>query len=123
MTRFKRRVTRIESRLQTKDARTGTSPVMWALLTVIGFHCGGWRLGSDRHVLTHGAEVLGVRPEADPAEIEIQFRRVLHELGIDGVAPVPEAVAAMQRLLDAVPVEARDFDVAWWPASAIEMWG
>lgn len=122
MRAINRRLSRIENHLQAQDAQAGTSPVVWVLLTVIGFHLGGWRSGGDRHVLTHGAEVLGIRPDADPAEIEIQFGLVLRELGIDGVDPAPEAVAAMQRLLDEVPVEARDSDVAWWPGSAIEMW-
>jgi hypothetical protein len=29
----------------------------------------------------------------------------------------------MAAVLDAVPIEARDADVAWWPTSAVEMWG
>jgi hypothetical protein len=36
--------------------------------------------------------------------------------------PTPDAVRAMQRLLDGVPERWRDAEVAWWPASANEMW-
>ena len=32
------------------------------------------------------------------------------------------AVEAMQRLLDGVPERWRDTDLAWWPASASDMW-
>jgi hypothetical protein len=37
--------------------------------------------------------------------------------------PTPDADAAMQQLLDGVPERWRDAAVAWWPASANEMWG
>jgi hypothetical protein len=36
--------------------------------------------------------------------------------------PTPDAVAAMQRLLDGVPERWRDADLGWWPTSAIDMW-
>jgi hypothetical protein len=36
--------------------------------------------------------------------------------------PTPDAVSAMQRLLDGVPERWRDAEVAWWPISATEMW-
>jgi hypothetical protein len=36
--------------------------------------------------------------------------------------PTPDGVEAMQRLLDGVPERWRDAEMAWWPASANEMW-
>jgi hypothetical protein len=121
MMRLKQRVKVIERRLERENSQASTSPVMWVLLSVIGFHRGGWSAGSERHVLTHGADVLGIKPDSDPADIEIQFDLMLRDLGIDG-APTTEVLETMQRLLDAVPIEARDADVAWWPTSPIEMW-
>jgi hypothetical protein len=46
---------------------------------------------------------------------------VSHGVNIE-TEPAPDAVAAMQRLLDGVPERWRDAEVAWWPASAIDMW-
>ena len=44
-----------------------------------------------------------------------------HSINIEA-APTPDAVEAMQRLLDGVPERWRDAEVAWWPTTAIDMW-
>jgi hypothetical protein len=44
-----------------------------------------------------------------------------HGINIEA-KPTPDAVGAMQRLLDAVPGRWRDADLAWWPATASDMW-
>ena len=44
-----------------------------------------------------------------------------HSINIEA-EPAPDAVEAMQRLLDGVPERWRDADLAWWPACATEMW-
>ena len=43
-----------------------------------------------------------------------------HSINIEA-EPTPDAVEAMQRLLDGVPERWRDADLAWWPACATEM--
>jgi hypothetical protein len=44
-----------------------------------------------------------------------------HSINIEA-EPTPDAVEAMQRLLDGVPERWRDADLAWWPAAATDMW-
>jgi hypothetical protein len=44
-----------------------------------------------------------------------------HSINIEA-EPTPDAVEAMQRLLDGVPERWRDADLAWSPACATEMW-
>ena len=44
-----------------------------------------------------------------------------HSINIEA-EPTPDAVEALQRLLDGVPERWRDADLAWWPTSAIDMW-
>jgi hypothetical protein len=54
--------------------------------------------------------------------MERQFDGFLaaHSINIEA-EPIPDAVEAMQRLLDGVPERWRDADLAWWPACATEM--
>jgi hypothetical protein len=44
-----------------------------------------------------------------------------HRVNLDA-EPTPDALRAMQRLLDGVPERWRGAEVAWWPNSATEMW-
>jgi hypothetical protein len=44
-----------------------------------------------------------------------------HSINIEA-EPDPDALKAMQRLLDGVPERWRDADLAWWPTSPSEMW-
>jgi hypothetical protein len=44
-----------------------------------------------------------------------------HHVNLDA-EPTPDALRAMQRLLDGVPERWRDAEVAWWPTSPSEMW-
>ena len=44
-----------------------------------------------------------------------------HSIDIDN-EPTPHALDASQRLLDGVPERWRDADMAWWPATASDMW-
>jgi hypothetical protein len=77
--------------------------------------------GEDEHPLqAYSAAAKGPDGEAG---MECLFDGFLaaHSINIEA-EPTPDAISAMQRLLDGVPERWRDAEVAWWPASAAEMW-
>ena len=94
-------------------------PRGFVLATLVGFH---WcDRGEDEHPLQ--AYIAAAKGPDGEAGMEGQFDGFLaaHSINIEA-EPAPDALKAMQRLLDGVPERWRDADVAWWPASPSEMW-
>ena len=116
--RFERRVARIE-RLRRSVPEPPPDPRMFVIATLVGFHCCDRR--EDEHPLqAYSAAAKGPAGEAGMERLVDDF---LTAYGVNMEAkPTPDAVSAMQRLLDDVPERWRDAEVAWWPASANEMW-
>jgi hypothetical protein len=118
-TRFERRVARIE-RLQRAIPEPPPDPRGFVLATLVGFHCCPRR--DDEHPLqAYSAAAKGPAGEAGMQRLFDGFLAA-HSINIEA-EPDPDALKAMQRLLDGVPERWRDAEVAWWPASANEMWG
>jgi hypothetical protein len=115
--RLERRVATIE-RLQAAVPKPPLGPRVFVAGTLVGFYRCNRR--EDEHPLAAFRQFLAASGFEG-------FERSLQELfathGCDlGGGPTPEAVAAMQQLLDGVPERWRDADLAWWPTSAIDMW-
>jgi hypothetical protein len=118
-TRFERRVARIE-RLQRAIPEPPPDPRGFVLATLVGFYRCDRR--ADEHPLqAYSAAAKGPAGEAGMQRLFDGFWAA-HSINIEA-EPTPDAVEAMQRLLDGVPERWRDAEMAWWPASANEMWG
>jgi hypothetical protein len=116
--RFERRLARIE-KLQRPAPEPPPDPRGFVLATLVGFH---WcDRGEDEHLQAYSAAAKGADGEAGMDRLFDGFLAA-HSINIEA-EPTPDAVEAMQRLLDSVPERWRDADLAWWPASANEMWG
>ena len=117
-TRFERRVARIE-RLQRAIPEPPPDPRMFVIATLVGFHCCDRR--ADEHPLqAYSAAAKGPDGEAGMQALLDGFFAA-HGIEIEN-EPTPDAIDAMQRLLDGVPERWRDAKVAWWPATASDMW-
>jgi hypothetical protein len=116
--RFERRLARIE-KLQRPASEPLPDPRGLVLATLVGFHC--CDRGEDEDPLqAYSDTAKGPVGEAGmQALLDDLFAS--HGISIDG-EPTPDGLKAMQRLLDCVPERWRDADLAWWPASACEMW-
>ena len=116
--RFELRLAKIEKRRQLAP-EPPADPRGFVLATLVGFHCCDRR--ADEHPLqAYSAAARGPAGEAGMQALRDGFFAAHH---VNFYAePTPDAVEAMQRLLDGVPPRWRDAEVAWWPASAREMW-
>jgi hypothetical protein len=92
---------------------------MFVMATLVGFYRCDRR--EDEHPLTAYESFLAAAANGPDDYDPWRGLFAAHGLGFDA-EPTPDAVAAMQRLLDGVPERWRDADLAWWPASAIDMW-
>ena len=117
--RFERRLARIEKRQQ-PVTQSPPDPRGFVLATLVGFH---WcDRDEDEHPLqAYSAAAKGPDGEAGMQALLDGFFGA-HRVNLDAEPP-PDALRAMQRLLDGVPERWRDAEVAWWPNSANEMWG
>jgi hypothetical protein len=118
MSRFERRVARIE-RLQGAVPEPPPDLRMFVMVTLVGFYrCD--RRDDEHPLVAYGnflAAAAGGPDDCDP------WRGLFAAHGVNiETEPTPDAIAAMQRLLDGVPEHWRDANVAWWPTSAIDMW-
>ena len=116
--RFERRLARIE-KLQRPVSEPPPDPRGFVLATLIGFHCCDRR--EDQHPLqAYVATARGPEGEAGMERLIDGFWAA-HGINIEA-KPTPDAISAMQRLLDGVPERWRDAALAWWPKAAAEMW-
>jgi hypothetical protein len=118
ISRFERRLSRME-RLQRPISEPPPDPRGFILVTLVGFYC--CKRPEDQHPLqAYVAAARGPDGEAGMGRMLDGFLAA-HNINIEA-EPTPDAVSAMQRLLDGVPERWRDAEVAWWPSSATEMW-
>jgi hypothetical protein len=116
--RFERRLARIE-KLQPPAPEPPADPRIGVLMTFIGFYyCD--RREDERPLAAFVAAANGSNAEAEAMmQGLLDDLSASHGISIDS-EPTPDAVDAMQRLLDGVPERWRG--AAWWPTSAIDMW-
>jgi hypothetical protein len=122
-TPFERRVAAIEKQLL-RDAHAGPIDPRWfVLLTLFGFYSDCCDRRDAEHPLEACSRLLRRLDPGNETVVPALIREFFAAHGIDDPDHETEsAVSAMQRLLDGVPVEWRDADVAWWPECAAEMW-
>jgi hypothetical protein len=115
--RFERRLARIEKR-QRPVPEPRPDPRMFVMATLVDiYYC-------DRREDEHPLQAYVAAAKAGEAGMQALLDGFFAAHGIEiENEPKPHAVEAMQRLLDRVRERWRDAEVAWWPASANEMWG
>jgi hypothetical protein len=115
--RFERRLARVEK--LRRPVPDPPDPRMFVIATLVGFHCCPRR--ADEHPLqAYSAAAKGPAGEAGMQALLDGFFAA-HGVNLDA-EQTPDALRAMQRLLDGVPERWRDADLAWWPTSPSEMW-
>jgi hypothetical protein len=103
-----------EEKLQRPAPEPPTDPRMFVIPTLVGFHCCDRR--ADEHPLqAYSAAAKGAAGEAGMQALLDGFFAA-HRVNLDA-EPTPDALRAMQRLLDGVPERWRDAEVGWWPVS------
>jgi hypothetical protein len=97
--RFERRLARVE-KLQRPAPEPAPDPRMFVIATLVGFHCCDRR--ADEHPLqAYSAAAKGPDGEAGMQALLDGFFAA-HRVNLDA-EPTPDALRAMQRLLDGVP--------------------
>jgi hypothetical protein len=101
-------------------------PRVWVLVTLAAFY--SLDHPADEHPLDTAIRALEAAKEAgtpDREPIQEALDRLMAEHGIElDAGPTEANVAAMQGLLDGVPMRWRDAHLpsVWWPRTAAEMW-
>lgn len=115
------RILRLEEHVRPKASDADPpDPRLFVWTALVAYHVlGGLGPGDTWLLETYLRAIVAWPRDEFNARCDQAMRELLVNLGPDYRGErTPEAIAEVQRLLDAVPVELRD---KWWP-TAIEMW-